>query len=80
MQHDPNWQPKFKKGPVYALLHKRSGGTFVEEETMKRLCSDGHNKMLRLKTLHNTKEIAIKVFNGLVAVNYQKEDVHLDLP
>ena len=69
-----------KRIKVYALLDNGSGGTFIKTETMKRLGIDGEDTTLVLTTMHGTQEIETKVVNGLVAVNCQREDVHLDLP
>ena len=69
-----------KRIKVYALLDNGSGGTFVKKETMKRLGIDGEDTTLLLTTMHGTQEIETKVVSGLVAVNCQEEDVHLDLP
>ena len=46
---------------------------------MKRLGIDGEDTTLVLTTMHGTQEIETKVVNGLVAVNCQREDAHLDL-
>ena len=69
-----------KRIKVYALLDNGSGGTFIKTETMERLGIDGEDTTLVLTTMHGTQEIETKVVNGLVAINCQKEDVHLDLP
>ena len=69
-----------KRIKVYALLDNGLGGTFIKTETMERLGIDGEDTTLVLTTMHGTQEIKTKVVNGLVAVNCQKEDVHLDLP
>ena len=69
-----------KRIKVYALLDNGNGGTFIKTETMKRLDIDGEDTTLVLTTMHGTQEIETKVVNGLVAVNCQREDVHLDLP
>ncbi|XP_028417148.1 uncharacterized protein LOC114543600 [Dendronephthya gigantea] len=68
------------KVKVYALLDNGSGGTFIKTETMNRLGINGENTTLVLTTMHGTQEIETRVVNGLVAVNYQQEDVSVDLP
>ncbi|XP_028406789.1 uncharacterized protein LOC114529231 [Dendronephthya gigantea] len=68
------------KVKVYALLDNGSGGTFIKTETMNRLGINGENTTLVLTTMHGTQEIETRVVNGLIAVNYQQEDVSVDLP
>ena len=66
---------------VYALLDNGSGGTFIKEKTMKKLGIDGHHTTLMLlTTMNGTQEINTKAVNRLVEVNYQQDDVRLDLP
>jgi hypothetical protein len=66
-----------KRIKVYALLDNGSGGTFIKTETMERLGIDGEDTTLVLTTMHGIQEMKTKVVNGLVAVNCEKEDVHL---
>ena len=47
---------------------------------MKKLGIDGHDTTLVLTTTHGTQEINTKAVIGLVEVNYQQDNVRLDLP
>ena len=69
-----------KKSEVYALLDNGSGGTFIKENTLRRLRIDGDDATLVLTTMHGTQEIVTKAVSGLVAVNYQQSNIRLELP
>ena len=65
---------------VYALLDNASGGTFVKEQSLKRLGIEGTETKLLLTTMHGTQEIETKAVEGLVAAHFTENDVHLDMP
>jgi len=69
-----------KKIKVYALLDNASGGTFVNEKSMKVLGIEGNETDLILTTIHRTSSVATKAIEGLVVANIKEEDMISDLP
>ena len=60
-----------KKVAVYALLDSASGGTFIKEETRKKLKVKGNDTKLQLTTIHGTREVDTQVIEGLVVEHFQ---------
>lgn len=69
-----------KKVRVYALLDNASGGTFVKEDSLRRLGINGTDTKRLLTTMHGTQEIDTKAVDGLVASNSQEPDTCIFLP
>ena len=65
---------------VYALLDNGSGGTFIKEESAKRLGIEGSDTDLILTTIHGTHNVSTKAIEGLVVANIKSTDVIVDLP
>ena len=77
LYHKDNSEHKIR---VYALLDNASGGTFIKEQSLKRLGIEGTETKLLLTTMHGTQEIETKAVEGLVAAHFTENDVHLDMP
>ena len=77
LYHKDNPEHKIR---VYALLDNASGGTFIKEQSLKRLGIEGTETKLLLTTVHDTQEIKTKAAEGLVAAHFTENDVHLDMP
>ena len=69
-----------KKIKVYLLLDNASGGTFVNEESMKALGIERSDTNLILTTIQGTCSVTTKAIKGLVVANIKEEDMMLDLP
>ena len=69
-----------KKMKVYAMLHNASGGTFMNEESMKALGIQGSDNDLILTTIRGTRSVTTKAIEGLVVANIKEDDVLLVLP
>ena len=69
-----------EKVAVYALLDNASGGTFIKQETLRKLGVTGSNTKLRLTNMHGTKEVEIKAVEGLVEEHFQYSHVSVQLP
>ncbi|KAK2564378.1 hypothetical protein P5673_011803 [Acropora cervicornis] len=65
---------------VYALLDNASGGTFIKEDSLRKLGMEGIESKLSLTTMHGTQEIETKAVDGLMASHFEKNDVSLALP
>ena len=65
---------------VYALLDNASGGTFIKEDSLRRLGMEGIESKLLLTTMHGTQEVETKAVDGLMASHFEKNDVSLALP
>ena len=55
---------------VYALLDNASGGTFVKEDSLRKLGVEGIGSKLLLTTIHGTQEIHTKAVDGLMASHF----------
>ena len=69
-----------KKIIAYALLDNASGGTLVNEKSMKALGIEGSDTDLILTTIHGTRSVTTKAIEGLVVTSTKEEDVMLDFP
>ena len=65
---------------VYALLDNASGGTFIKEDSLRKLGVEGIESKLLLTTMHGTQEIYTKAVDGLMASHFQESEVNLILP
>ena len=65
---------------VYALLDNASGGTFIKEDSLRRLGVKGSETKLLLTTMHGTQEVDTKAVDGLMASHFQENDVIVPLP
>ncbi|XP_068713289.1 uncharacterized protein [Montipora foliosa] len=65
---------------VYALLDNASGGTFIKEDSLRKLGMEGIERKLLLTTIHGTQEVETKAVDGLMASHFEKNDVSLALP
>ena len=65
---------------VYALLDNASGGTFIKEDSLRRLGVERIESTLLLTTMHGTQEIDTKAVDGLMASHFQENEVSLALP
>ncbi|CAH3148563.1 unnamed protein product, partial [Porites lobata] len=52
---------------VYALLDNARGGTFIKEDSLRRLGVKGSETKLLLTTMHGTQEVDTKAVDGLMA-------------
>jgi len=55
---------------VYALLDNASGGTFIKEDSLRKLGVEGIESKLLLTTMHGTQEIDTKAVDGLMASHF----------
>ena len=65
---------------VYARLDNASGGTFIKEDSLRKLGIEGIESKLLLTTMHGTQEIDTKAVDGLMASHFQENEVTLELP
>ena len=65
---------------VYALLDNASGGTFIKEDSLRKLGIEGIESKLLLTTMHGTQEIDTKAVDGLMDSHFQENEVSLALP
>ena len=65
---------------VYALLDNASGGTFIKEDSLRKLGVEGIESKLLLTTMHGTQDIDTKAVDGLMASHFQENEVSLALP
>ena len=65
---------------VYALLDNASGGTFIKEDSLRKLGIEGIESKLLLTNMHGTQEIDTKAVDGLMASHFQENEVSLALP
>ena len=65
---------------VYALLDNACGGTFIKEDSLRKLGMEGIESKLLLTTMHGTQEVETKAVDGLMASHFEKNDVSLALP
>ena len=65
---------------VYALLDNASSGTFIKEDSLRRLGVEGIESTLLLTTMHGTQEIDTKAVDVLMASHFQENEVSLALP
>ena len=65
---------------VYALLDNASGGTFIKEDSLRRLGVEGSETKLLLTTMHATQEGDTKAVDGLIASHFQENEVIVPLP
>ena len=65
---------------VYALLNNASGGTFVKEDSLRRIGIEGIESKLLLTTMNGTHEIDTKPVDRLMASHFQENEVSLALP
>ena len=65
---------------VYALLDNASGGTFIKEDSLRKLGVEGIESKLLLTPMHGTQEIDTKAVDGLMASHFQENEVSLAVP
>ena len=65
---------------VYALLDNASGGTFIKEDSLRKLRIEGIKSKLLLTTMHGTQEIDTKAVDGLKASHFQENEASQALP
>ena len=65
---------------VYALLDNASGGTFITEDSLRRLGVEGSETKLLLTTMHGTQEVNTKAVDGLMASHFRENEVIVPLP
>ena len=65
---------------VYALLDNASGGTFIKEDSLRRIGVEEIESKLLLTTMHGTQEIDTKAVDGLMASRFQGNEASLALP
>ena len=65
---------------VYALLDNASGGTFIREDSLRRLGVEGSESKLLFTTMHGTQEVHTKAVDGLMACHFQENEVIVPLP
>ena len=65
---------------VCALLDNASGGTFIREDSLRRLGVEGSESKLLLTTMHGTQEVDTKAVDGLMAYHFQENEVIVLLP
>lgn len=56
------------------------GGTFIKEDSLRKLGIEGMETKLLLTTMHGTQEIDTKAIDGLMASHFQENEVSLPLP
>mgnify|MGYP002803517267 FL=1 len=69
-----------EKVAVYALLDSASGGTFIKEETRKKLKVKRNDTKLQQTTMHGTREVDTQVIAGLVVEHSQLDPAKVQLP
>ena len=65
---------------VHALLDIADGGTVINEDLLRKLGFEGIESKRLLTTMHGTQEIDTKAVDGLIASNFQENEVSLALP
>ena len=76
-------QGQFKQQDMclcFALLDNASGGTFVKEDSLRKLGVEGIGSKLLITTIHGTQEIHTKAVDGLMACHFQENEVSLAIP
>ena len=65
---------------VYALLDNASSGTFIKEDSLRRLGVGGSKTKLLLTTMHGTQKVETKAVDELMASHFKENEVIVPLP